>query len=103
MKQCMDAPNLHRRLKKIIGQINAIDKMVDEDVPCEDILIQINAAKSALHKVGQIVLEGYIKHCVRDGIEHGDADKTIEVLKELGEDCAVIGKTVKGSGVKLIR
>ena len=70
MKQCMDAPNLHRRQKKIIGQINAIDKMVDEDVPCEDILIQINAAKSALHKVGQIVLEGHIKHC--------DADKTIE-------------------------
>ena len=63
MKQCMDAENLHRRLKKIIGQ---------------DVLSQINAAKSALHKVGQVVLEGHIKHCVRDGIEHGDADKTIE-------------------------
>lgn len=78
MKQCMDAENLHRRLKKIIGQVQAIDKMVDEDVPCEDILAQINAAKSALHKAGQVVLEGHIKHCVRDGIEHGDADKTIE-------------------------
>ena len=77
MKQCMDAGNLHRRLKKIIGQVNAIDKMVDEDIPCEDILVQINAAKSALHKVGQIVLEGHLNHCVRDGIEHGDADKTI--------------------------
>ena len=77
MKQCMDAENLHRRLKKIIGQMNAIDKMVDEDNPCEDILVQINAAKSALHKVGQIVLEGHLNHCVRDGIEHGDADKTI--------------------------
>lgn len=73
----MDAENLHRRLKKIIGQVNAIDKMVDEDIPCEDILVQINAAKSALHKVGQIVLEGHLNHCVRDGIEHGDADKTI--------------------------
>ena len=70
MKQC-------RRMKKIIGQLNAIDKMIDEDVPCEDILIQINAAKSALHKVGQVVLEGHLNHCVRDGIEHGDADKTI--------------------------
>ena len=78
MKQCMDAGNLHRRLKKIIGQVNAIDKMVDEDIPCEDILVQINAAKSALHKVGQIVLEGHLNHCVRDGIEHGDADKAIE-------------------------
>ena len=77
MKQCMDAPNLHRRMKKIMGQLNAIDKMVDEDVPCEDVLIQINAAKSALHKVGQVVLEGHLNHCVRDGIEHGDADKTI--------------------------
>ena len=77
MKQCMDAPNLHRRMKKIMGQLNAIDKMIDEDVPCEDILIQINASKSALHKVGQVVLEGHLNHCVRDGIEHGDADKTI--------------------------
>ena len=77
MKQCMDAPNLHRRMKKIMGQLHAIDKMIDEDVPCEDILIQINAAKSALHKVGQVVLEGHLNHCVRDGIEHGDADKTI--------------------------
>ena len=78
MRQCMDAENLHRRLKKIIGQVQAIDRMVDEDVTCEDILSQINAAKSALHRVGQVVLEGHIKHCVRDGIEHGDADKTIE-------------------------
>ena len=73
----MDAPNLHRRMKKIMGQLNAIDKMIDEDVPCEDVLIQINAAKSALHKVGQVVLEGHLNPCVRDGIEHGDADKTI--------------------------
>jgi len=73
MKQCMDADNLHRRLKKIVGQVQAIDRMVDEDIPCE-----INAAKSALHKVGQVVLEGHIQHCVRDGITHGDPDKTIE-------------------------
>ena len=71
MRQCMDADNLHRRLKKIIGQLGAIDKMVDQDVPCEDMLMQINAAKSALHK------EGHLNHCVRDGIEHGDADRTI--------------------------
>lgn len=77
MRQCMDAANLHARIKKIIGQLNAIDKMVDEDVPCEDVLIQINAAKGALHKVGQVVLEGHLNHCVRDGIEHGDAEKTI--------------------------
>ena len=72
MKQCMDSANLHRRLAKIIGQIQAIDRMVDEDIPCED------AAKSALNKAGKVVLEGHLKHCVRDGIEHGDADATIE-------------------------
>ena len=78
MRQCMDSDNLHRRLKKIIGQVQAIDRMIDEDVPCEDVLSLINAAKSALHSAGQVVLEGHIKHCVREGIEHGDADKTIE-------------------------
>lgn len=74
----MDAPNLHRRLKKILGQVQAIDKMIDEDVPCEDILIQINAVKGAVQKVGQIVLEGHLQHCVKDGIEHGDAQATID-------------------------
>jgi Uncharacterized protein conserved in bacteria len=73
----MDSENLHRRLSKIMGQVKAIDKMVDEDVPCEDVLIQINAVRGALQKVGQVVLEGHLSHCVREGIEHGDADKTI--------------------------
>lgn len=77
MRQCMDSDNLHKRLNRIAGQIKAIDKMIDEDIPCEDILIQINAVKKALHKVGQVVLEGHLHHCVREGIEHGNADKTI--------------------------
>ena len=56
--------------------------MVDEDVPCEDVLAQINAAKSALNGCGKVVLEGQIRHFVRDGIEHGDPDKTIESLRQ---------------------
>ena len=72
MKKCMDSKTLHVRIKKIIGQLNAIDKMIDEDIPCEDVLIQVNATKSALHKVGQVILEGHLNHCVREGIEHGD-------------------------------
>ena len=78
MRQCMDADNLHRRLKKIIGQVQAIDRMVEEDVPCEDVLLQINAAKAALHKVGQLLLEEHLARCVRDAVPDGDADKTIE-------------------------
>ena len=82
MRQCMDADNLHRRLKKIIGQVQAIDRMIDEDVPCEDVLAQMNAAKSAIHKCGQIVLEGHIRHCVKDGLEHGDPDRTIRISRK---------------------
>ena len=78
MRQCMDIPNIQLRIKKIQGQLNAISKMVEKDVPCEDILIQINAAKSAMQKGGKVVLEGHIHHCVKDGIEHGDIEKTIE-------------------------
>ena len=91
MKKCMDAENLHRRLNKIVGQVQAINRMIDEDVPCEDILSQLNAAKSALHGCGKIVLEGHIRHCVRDGIEHGDADKTIEQFTKAVERFANMG------------
>lgn len=77
MRQCMDMDNLHNRLKRVDGQIKALDRMIEQDVPCEDIIIQINAAKTALHKIGQVVLEGHLNHCVKDGIEHGDAEKTI--------------------------
>ena len=76
MRQCMDMDNLHKRLKRVDGQIKAIDRMIEQDVPCEDIIIQINAAKTALHKIGQVVLEGHLNHCVKDGIAHG-AEKTI--------------------------
>lgn len=77
MRQCMDMDNLHKRLKRVEGQIKAIDRMIEQDVPCEDIIIQINAAKTALHKIGKVVLEGHLNHCVKDGIAHGDAEKTI--------------------------
>nr|WP_054674315.1 metal-sensing transcriptional repressor [Veillonella denticariosi] len=93
MKQCMDSDNLHRRLRKILGQVQAIDRMIEEDIPCEDVLSQINAAKSALHKVGQVVLEGHINHCVRDGIEHGgDVEKTISDFTKAVERFANMGK-----------
>ena len=90
MKKCMDSENLHKRLKKISGQIAAIDRMIDEDVPCEDIIIQINAVKKAVHKVGQIVMEGHINHCVKDGIKNGNADKTIKDFAKVIEQFSKI-------------
>ena len=83
MTQCMDSENLHRRLKKIIGQVEAIDRMVDEEIPCEDLLSQISAAKSALNKVGQIVLEGHINHCIKDAVERGDTEEIENFTKAI--------------------
>ena len=83
MRQCMDSDNLHRRLRKIIGQVQAIDRMVDEDVPCEDVLSQISAAKSALNKAGQVVLEGHINHCIRDAVQNGDTEEIENFTKAI--------------------
>lgn len=81
----MDSENLHRRLKKIIGQLNAIDRMIDEEVPCENILMQINASKSALHKVGHIIVEGHLNHCIKDAIEKGNYDEALLDVSSLLE------------------
>ena len=83
MIQCMDSENLHRRLAKIIGQLKAIDRMIDEDIPCEDVLSQISSAKSALNKVGQVILEGHIDHCVRDAVAEGDEQKLKSFAKAI--------------------
>ena len=83
MKNCLDADNLHRRLAKILGQVQAIDRMIDEDIPCEDILAQLNAAKSALNKAGQVVLEGHIRHCVRDALKQGGEDASEDFTKAI--------------------
>ena len=81
MKEYMDTTNIQRRLNRIIGQVQAVKRMVDEDIPCEDVLSQINAAKSALHRCGQAVLESHIRHSVREGIKHNDAEAAISNFK----------------------
>lgn len=83
-----DVQMLHVRLRKAIGQLNGIQKMLDEDVPCEDILLQFNAVNGALHKISFMILEGHLRHCVREGIEKGDADETIESFAESLENFA---------------
>ena len=57
MRECMDVDAVVARLKRIEGQVRGIMNMVQKDVPCEDILVQIGAAKSALHKTGQQTTE----------------------------------------------
>lgn len=73
-----ETKQLRVRLNRIIGQLNGVQKMIEEDVQCEDILTQINAANGALHRIGLMILEGHLRHCVRDGIERGNADEVIE-------------------------
>lgn len=76
----MDTVAVGKRLKRIEGQIRGLIKMVEGDKPCEDILVQIGAAKSALHKTGQVILEGHLHHCVLDGIQEGNGDETLKKL-----------------------
>ncbi|WP_317853690.1 metal-sensitive transcriptional regulator [Chakrabartyella piscis] len=80
MKQCMDVDAINMRLKKIEGQVRGIQKMVNEDKPCEDILVQIGAVKAALHKTGQVILEGHMHHCVLDAVQDGHGDEAIDKL-----------------------
>ncbi len=85
-RQKEDVTVLQLRLKKLIGQLNGISKMLEGDTPCEDILVQFNAVNGALHKISLMVLENHLRHCVRDGIESGNADETIESFAEALEN-----------------
>jgi DNA-binding FrmR family transcriptional regulator len=76
----MDVDAVVKRLKRIEGQVRGLIKMVEDDKSCEEILIQIGSAKSALHKTGQVILEGHLHHCVIDGIKDGNEDETVKKL-----------------------
>lgn len=68
------------RLKRIEGQVRGIQKMVDDDRYCVDILVQISAIQSALKNVGFAVTERHINHCVTDAVKQGEGKETIEEL-----------------------
>ena len=70
---------LLRRLRRIEGQVRGLQRMVDEDVYCIDILTQISAATKALEAVALSLLEDHLGHCVRQAIAAGtpDADDKI--------------------------
>ena len=78
MRQCMDADNLHRRLKKSSDRSRPSTGWWTKTCPVRIFWPRSTQPSAALHGCGKVVLEGHIQHCVRDGIQHGDADKTIE-------------------------
>lgn len=58
--------DVQNRLRRIEGQVKGVEKMIESNANCKDILIQIAAIRSALNKVGGIVLENFAKDCVSD-------------------------------------
>lgn len=71
------------RLKRIEGQVRGIQKMVEDDRYCIDILVQISAINAALKKVGFSVAERHAKHCVSHAMTSGDGDAAIEELLDI--------------------
>jgi DNA-binding FrmR family transcriptional regulator len=68
------------RLRRIEGQIRGLQRMVEEDTYCIDVLTQVNSATAALRAVGLGLLDDHVRHCVRESIEHGDGDRKVEEL-----------------------
>ncbi|MPM50331.1 Copper-sensing transcriptional repressor CsoR [bioreactor metagenome] len=72
--------DLTKRLRKVAGQINGIEKMVNDRRYCVDVLQQVVAARSALNQVGLIILESHTKSCVVNAIQEDRAEESITEL-----------------------
>jgi DNA-binding FrmR family transcriptional regulator len=64
---------LIKRLHRVEGQVHGIERMIDEDRYCIDVLTQIAAVRTALERVGAKLLEGHVKHCIADAIASKDS------------------------------
>jgi CsoR family transcriptional regulator, copper-sensing transcriptional repressor len=67
-----DKHQLQNRLKRIEGQVRGLQRMVEEEAYCVEILTQIASIVSASEKVALILLEDHVEHCVREAIEDGE-------------------------------
>ena len=80
-----DTDALVKRLRRIEGQVRGIQKMVEEDRYCVDVLTQIGAASRALESLAAEVLDQHVRHCVRDAIASGYAKEAAAKSAELLE------------------
>ena len=78
------ASNL-RRLRRIEGQVRGLQKMVEEDRYCPDIMIQLSAVHEALRTVGRALMRNHLKHCTTHSVAHGSTDQAEAVFDELIE------------------
>jgi DNA-binding FrmR family transcriptional regulator len=79
-----DKEALTKRLHRIEGQVRGLERMIEEDRYCIDILTQIAAVRTALEQVGAKLLEDHVTHCVAEALASGDpvvaGDKSRELL-----------------------
>ncbi|WP_338083504.1 metal-sensing transcriptional repressor [Fictibacillus nanhaiensis] len=71
---------LNNRLRKIEGQVRGLQKMIEEDRYCIDVLVQISAVSAGLKKVGFQLMENHTHHCVSDAVQSGNGKESIEEL-----------------------
>ncbi len=76
----MNKKDLLDRLRRIEGQVRGLQRMVEEDKYCIDILTQVNSVNGALKAVGVGLLDDHVRHCVRESIESGHGDEKVEEL-----------------------
>ncbi|HZD72707.1 MAG TPA: metal-sensitive transcriptional regulator [Actinomycetota bacterium] len=82
---------VQRRLRRVEGQVRGIQRMVDEDSYCIDVLTQISAATRALQSVALELLDDHLAHCVRVAI----ADGGPEAEEKVAEASAAIARLVR--------
>ncbi|WP_407308449.1 metal-sensitive transcriptional regulator [Desulfosporosinus sp. SB140] len=82
--------NIITRLKTVRGHIAGVERMIAEEKPCEDILLQLVAVRSAVQKVSVIVAQHYANSCVVEALDKGEnrqevLNKAIETLMKLNQ------------------
>ncbi len=81
----MKNPDVTARLKNVEGHVRGIERMVEQDEYCIDIIRQIQAVQAALNKISSMVLEGHLNSCLITAVRGDDPDERERVLKEIGE------------------
>jgi CsoR family transcriptional regulator, copper-sensing transcriptional repressor len=76
----LNKKDLQDRLRRIEGQVRGLQRMVQEDTYCIDVLTQVNSVTAAIRAVAMGLLEDHVRHCVRESIEHGTGDEKVEEL-----------------------
>lgn len=79
--KCYDfKEDVRKRLNRIEGQVKGIQRMIDEEKNCVDILTQVAAVRSAVNKVGGMVLEMYSSQCMENAVNSDDKEKVLNDL-----------------------